>query len=389
MFYYVCLDYFLVWSCYIEMPERSEEATGPLVLTARPGYSIQRVASAYYGSNLLVTGASSKCNSSEMFIWSLPPPEERSNADCSSKSHQTLHFDNGLLLGQVFGNGRLMSLEANGTVSMYRCNSDTNFEKISSETPFQTSSLSNELRFTISSSASGSNSSNSRGNEFAHVAIDSQETGRVVVFGLFGDQQSSLEIVQDFNYAPILGNMATACAVRCSSAGGSPLLVIGDMTGRLHFFDLRLSNIAEPVFTKAGGAGKPITCIGLHPYSNETVTFGSEDGAISMMDLRVVSKETTSSAAGQTAFQAHNLSVTGIAFDSIEPDRIFSCGSDGLLLEWNWPNQQTSEEMPTANPIFSKLGVPLNCLTAESGFNNATSSTVIAGSAFGEVYVIN
>ena len=123
-------------------------------------------------------------------------------------------------------------------------------------------------------------------------------------------------------------------------------LITGNRSGILKTFDLR-SNKRDPtaVFEISSQDQKKcyaITSIQHHPTQNHIVLCGSEEGAITVYDLRNPSFPAS-------YLCSHNYAITELMFHPTQPDKLFSASANGELWKWtqNMMQNITQDKQPS------------------------------------------
>ena len=100
-------------------------------------------------------------------------------------------------------------------------------------------------------------------------------------------------------------------------------------------FDVRLST-DNPTFTLLTSCeddkrSNCVTCITYHPTQKHIILTGSEEGSITVWDLRQLNYPAS-------YLSAHTEAITEIAFHRTEPTKLFTASEGGELWQWNHNN---------------------------------------------------
>ena len=150
-------------------------------------------------------------------------------------------------------------------------------------------------------------------------------------------------------------------------------LVTGNRLGIMNTFDLRSGN-KEPTATFAISCEDEKKCNGVtsithHPTQQHIILAGSEEGSITVYDLRQLSFPAS-------YLCAHSHSITELMFHPTQPDKLFSASADGELWKWTQNNMQT-----IAQDFDSRSGGDTinSWLNGERAKNKIAISTVLGG----------
>lgn len=109
-------------------------------------------------------------------------------------------------------------------------------------------------------------------------------------------------------------------------------IITGNRMGLLKMFDVRSeSNKATtnfPISCQDDKKSNSVTSITYHPTQKHVVLAGSEEGSITVWDLRQ-----PNSAASY--FTAHSMPITEIKFHQTQPSKLFTASENGELWQWN------------------------------------------------------
>lgn len=150
-------------------------------------------------------------------------------------------------------------------------------------------------------------------------------------------------------------------------------LITGNRLGIMKSFDLR-SGSKEPsaVFALSCEDEKKsnaVTSITHHPTQHHIILAGSEEGAITVYDLRQPSFPSS-------YLCAHDFAITELMFHPTQPDKLFSASANGELWKWTQNMMQTiSQEYDSRNQGESTN----SWLNGERAKNKISITTMLSG----------
>jgi len=150
-------------------------------------------------------------------------------------------------------------------------------------------------------------------------------------------------------------------------------LITGNRSGILKTFDLR-SGKRDPsaVFEISSQDQKKcygITSIQHHPTQNHIILCGSEEGAITVYDLR-------NSSFPASYLCSHNYAITELMFHPTQPDKLFSASANGELWKWTQNMMQNITQDYDGNNQVDSINSWLN---GERAKNKISITTMLSG----------
>lgn len=96
----------------------------------------------------------------------------------------------------------------------------------------------------------------------------------------------------------------------------------------MKIWDLRSQNNSPSATFLLGGDQVAATCIVHHPTQRHLAIAGSENGSLTVWDLRVNTYPAC-------LLNAHSAAVSEIQFHPDHPERLFTCSANGEIWHWN------------------------------------------------------
>ncbi|XP_055543784.1 nucleoporin Nup43 [Wyeomyia smithii] len=125
---------------------------------------------------------------------------------------------------------------------------------------------------------------------------------------------------------------ADNCTLSCVAFLNPKEVLTGNRLGIIKCFDIRAeSDMPTGSFAISCEDEKrsnSVTCLAYHPTQRHIILAGSEEGSITVWDLR--QKQFPAS-----YLKAHDHAITELAFHRTEPSRLFSASEGGELWQWN------------------------------------------------------
>lgn len=132
---------------------------------------------------------------------------------------------------------------------------------------------------------------------------------------------------------------ADSCTISCVAFLNPKEVLTGNRLGIIKCFDIRAeSQKAVGSFAVSCEDEKRsncVTCIAYHPTQKHIILAGSEEGSITVWDLRQPQFPAS-------YLKAHDHSITELAFHRTQPSRLFSASEGGELWQWNQNTQPTA-----------------------------------------------
>lgn len=146
------------------------------------------------------------------------------------------------------------------------------------------------------------------------------EDGRLNIFSTVG--QKILRCVSN----------ADSCTLSCVAFLNPKEVLTGNRLGIIKCFDIRAES-DKPTGSFAISCedekrSNSVTCLAYHPTQRHIILAGSEEGSITVWDLR--QKQFPAS-----YLKAHDHAITELAFHRTEPSRLYSASESGELWQWN------------------------------------------------------
>ncbi|CRL05441.1 CLUMA_CG017961, isoform A [Clunio marinus] len=150
-------------------------------------------------------------------------------------------------------------------------------------------------------------------------------------------------------------------------------LITGNRLGIMKSFDLR-SGLKEATATFAISCedekkSNGVTCIAYHPTQQHIILGGSEEGSITVYDLRQPSYPAS-------YLSAHDHAITELMFHPTQPDKLFSTSTNGEM--WKW-TQNMIQTIPQDFEAKTPLETVNSWLNGERAKKNVQISTVLSG----------
>ncbi|XP_001850986.2 nucleoporin Nup43 [Culex quinquefasciatus] len=151
---------------------------------------------------------------------------------------------------------------------------------------------------------------------------------------------------------------ADSCTISCVAFLNPKEVLTGNRLGIIKCFDIRAES-QKPTGSFAVSCedekrSNSVTCLAYHPTQRHIILAGSEEGSITVWDLRQPQFPAS-------YLKAHEHAITELAFHRTQPSRLFSASEGGELWQWN---QNT---LPSA--------------ASATGFMHDTSSVMAAAAA--------
>ncbi|XP_065089178.1 nucleoporin Nup43-like [Ochlerotatus camptorhynchus] len=132
---------------------------------------------------------------------------------------------------------------------------------------------------------------------------------------------------------------ADSCTISCVAFLNPKEVLTGNRLGTIKCFDIRAEGQKAvgsfAVSCEDEKRSNCVTCIAYHPTQRHIILAGSEEGSITVWDLRQPQFPAS-------YLKAHDHAISELAFHRTQPSRLFSASEGGELWQWN---QNT---MPTA-----------------------------------------
>ncbi|KAF9173909.1 Nucleoporin Nup43 [Mortierella sp. AD011] len=204
-------------------------------------------------------------------------------------------------------------------------------------------------------------------NEIASVGEDS----RLVLIG-------SDNIQKTLQRSDRVSSGLSAVCWRSSSS-----IAVATKSGQVRLFDRRdISKSVSPVLQDPRQLD-PLTCIAQHPTDVHKLTTGNDEGALSIWDVRNMSKPEVK------AIKVHNSIVWEVMFHPNQPDKLISSSQDGTLATVNWKqalNEYVSDATGTKDECIATYWSSItNVLSVNSIDYHNRANILLAGADSGGI----
>lgn len=169
---------------------------------------------------------------------------------------------------------------------------------------------------------------------------------------------------------------ADSAAISCCSFVSGKELLTGNNFGAIKIFDISASDKPVTMLNVSSEDEKRctrVTSITFHPTQIHIVLAATEEGSISVFDLRQTSVPAS-------YLSAHMDSINEIGFHRSEPSKLFTCAENGDL--WQWQTQSTYQSLGGAFGMApEQISPETPWLNGERAKNSITVSPLVNGSS--------
>ncbi|XP_072021961.1 nucleoporin Nup43-like isoform X1 [Amphiura filiformis] len=143
---------------------------------------------------------------------------------------------------------------------------------------------------------------------------------------------------------------ADSCTINALTHLKSHEVVAVNATGQLKIWDLRQPGSEPSRVFLLTGEKVPLHCVDRHPTQPHLVAAGSQGGLLNVWDLR---KEKFP----VTLFDGHQGHIWEVKFHPGNPDNLFTCSEDGMVLHWDGTGGQTAASAATGVGVGGGFGL--------------------------------
>lgn len=158
---------------------------------------------------------------------------------------------------------------------------------------------------------------------------------------------------------PISVKECDSCSLTCVSYVRHQELVVGNSRGHLKMWDLKSkSETASKTFSLSGYQA-PIMCLNQHPSQAHVIASGSQDGNLSIWDLRQEYHPVA-------VLNGHSAAISDVKFNPCNPDVLFTSSYDGSVWQWDASTIKGAPMVSSGKTVGNKLSgleVPTRHLT--------------------------
>lgn len=125
-------------------------------------------------------------------------------------------------------------------------------------------------------------------------------------------------------------------------------VVASNIRGHLKVWDLRAHSSGPSKALLFSGEQVAVFCIGQHPSQPHVLVTGTQNGLLSIWDLRQESQPVT-------VLDAHSAAIMEVKFHPQNPDLLFTCSQDGSLWQWDASNIKSMSSSGSGKLIGSEI----------------------------------
>ncbi|XP_053698410.1 nucleoporin Nup43 [Sabethes cyaneus] len=157
---------------------------------------------------------------------------------------------------------------------------------------------------------------------------------------------------------------ADSCTLSCVAFLNPKEVLTGNRLGIIKCFDIRAESdkptASFAISCEEEKRSNSVTCLTYHPTQRHIILAGSEEGSITVWDLR--HKQFPAS-----YLKAHEQAITELAFHKTEPSRLYSASEGGELWQWN---QNTLSSTAAAGGLLNASSITGNAGLDSTETNN-------------------